>query len=153
MKFHPHTHFLNKEGKAAGLQYCPGYLSRLSGIRVKARRFHFLKKEGIAAGLASWLDICPSRNCIKAAHSNFLNKDGNRAATHSAGQSKHRSGNPIEAAHFFFLGLGGLGRLMMAAMTVASALMTLPITLGSSFIEVRKTHVSVSNVSAEGGAA
>lgn len=72
-----------------------------------------------------------ARMTLQAASQNFPQGTAMERGVHP-GHEKRRTGNSIKAGHFFFF--GGLGLWIKAAKTVASALMTLPTTVGSMFI-------------------
>lgn len=116
---------------------------------MRGSQTHFPQGNGNEAGGHSpGQSIHREGNFIKALHCFFPQGTAMKRGDHP-GQDKRRSGNFIKAAHFFFFGGDPLGRRMMAATMVASALMTLPMIAGSLIIEV-KTRGAVSNLNGGG---
>jgi hypothetical protein len=107
--------------------------------------------EGKAAGLGSSGHLSHlGRNRIKAASVHFPQGTVIGRGRITPGQNEHRSGNPIEAAHFFFFGGATFGRRMTAARMVASAVMALPVSVGSICITGEETQGGMSKVNAGG---
>lgn len=92
-----------------------------------------------------------ARMTLQAASQNFPQGTAMERGVHP-GHDKRRTGNSIKAGHFFFF--GGLGLLIQAlsaaATTVASAVIALPVMVGSICMMGDKTHRAMSNLSVGG---